>query len=235
MTKPQRIQRLRARGWRMPVGASFVGRPTVFGNPFTIGDFLEAGRADDAAQARQQVVDAFRDWVTDPESLWWPAQDGEARRAALVELIPTLAERDLVCWCRLDLPCHADVLLALANPAEVTAAQIASTITEHRFRYCTEAELQQGIHAALASCGLPVRREVRLSSADIVDFMVGSVAIEIKVAGALGDVVRQLTRYARHDQVSDLVLVTTRAAHRAVPHDLAGTPVRTVWLSGEIG
>lgn len=31
---PERIQRRRTAGWRMPEGAVYVGRPTRFGNPF---------------------------------------------------------------------------------------------------------------------------------------------------------------------------------------------------------
>lgn len=30
---PQRIQRKRTRGWRMPAGVVYVGRPTKWGNP----------------------------------------------------------------------------------------------------------------------------------------------------------------------------------------------------------
>jgi hypothetical protein len=30
--------------------------------------------------------------------------------------VASLAGRDLACWCPLDKPCHADVLLELANP-----------------------------------------------------------------------------------------------------------------------
>lgn len=33
---PRRIQRLRAKGWRMPPSAVYVGRPTRWGNPFRL-------------------------------------------------------------------------------------------------------------------------------------------------------------------------------------------------------
>lgn len=35
---PTRIQRKRARGWRMPAGAVYLGRPTKGGNPFAVGE-----------------------------------------------------------------------------------------------------------------------------------------------------------------------------------------------------
>ncbi len=96
---PLRIQRRRAAGWRMPEGAVYVGRPTRWGNPFPHNG---------TAASRAEVVAAYRDLVdTDP-----------ALRAAVRR---HLAGRDLACWCPLEdaegrrLPCHADVLLAVAN------------------------------------------------------------------------------------------------------------------------
>lgn len=43
MTAPVRIQRLRTKGWRMPEGAVYVGRPTLFGNPWTERDAVAFG------------------------------------------------------------------------------------------------------------------------------------------------------------------------------------------------
>lgn len=48
----------------------------------------------------------FREWLTDSTH-----PNAIAMRAAL----PQLRGRDLACWCALDAPCHADVLLELAN------------------------------------------------------------------------------------------------------------------------
>lgn len=92
---PQRIQRRRTVGWRMPEGAVYVGRGSQWGNPF---------RATGHTQA--QVVAAFRNWITQARTV--PAWD---MRQSLHEL----RGKTLACWCRLDQPCHADVLLELAN------------------------------------------------------------------------------------------------------------------------
>jgi hypothetical protein len=106
---PERIQRSRAKGWRLPDGAVYVGRPTIFGNPF-------------------QLVGA--NLVRDPYGNEWSCAPGEARGVAVrlfrayvwdhihPDDVDGLRGRDLVCWCPLDQPCHADVLLELANPAE---------------------------------------------------------------------------------------------------------------------
>jgi hypothetical protein len=83
----------RRRGERTP-GAVYVGRPTRWGNPFVVG----------SRYTQQQAVDAYRAWVvTQPELL----------AAAKAEL----AGHDLICWCH-PLPCHADVLVEIANEKE---------------------------------------------------------------------------------------------------------------------
>lgn len=98
--KPIRIQRKRARGWKMPPNTIYVGRPTVWGNPFIPGAELIGGETLTAAKA----VDLYRQYLT-----------GDASAARLRDLRHCLAGRDLACWCPLDQPCHADVLLELAN------------------------------------------------------------------------------------------------------------------------
>lgn len=97
---PRRIQRRRVRGWRMPEGAVYVGRGSKWGNPYRVGarGFL-AGEPFEVLD-RAHAVFLFRTLVA-------PRID----RSALAEL----AGRDLACWCPLDSPCHADILLRLAN------------------------------------------------------------------------------------------------------------------------
>ncbi|TXH16445.1 MAG: DUF4326 domain-containing protein [Mycobacterium sp.] len=112
---PERIQRRRTAGWRMPAGAIYVGRPTKWGNPFTVSSALETGYAHDDAEARQLVVDCFRDCLTrGGESTWWFV-NGSRQFISITEDLDQLAGHDLACWCPLDQPCHADVLLELAN------------------------------------------------------------------------------------------------------------------------
>lgn len=102
---PERIQRRRTRGWRMPEGAVYVGRGSRWGNPYRIGDphpqLGESGRPMSAAD----VVDLY-------ELHSGPMGNHELNVDEAREL---LAGRDLACWCRSDSPCHADVLLQVAN------------------------------------------------------------------------------------------------------------------------
>lgn len=105
MSGPKRIQRKRSKGWRMPEGAVYVGRPTQWGNPFTVEraelELSGAGLPGDLADLL--VVTVYRTWVK-----------REVDEFLTIDLEP-LRGRDLACWCPLDRPCHADVLLELAN------------------------------------------------------------------------------------------------------------------------
>ena len=107
---PDRIQLRRTKGWRKPPGAIVVARPTVWGNPFRA---MPEAHATDAG-ARAAAVTAFRAWLLCKDWFDFTAELEPSRRAIL-DGLPELRGRDLACWCPLDQPCHADVLLAMAN------------------------------------------------------------------------------------------------------------------------
>ena len=114
----KRIQYRKAKGWKLPDGAVYTGRPTKYGNPFRLdphGRIIYL-----STQARgwmpwsitggyhtQHVIDLYEQWIR-----------GELSSEVDLPPIPDykeLAGKDLACWCDLDQPCHADVLLRLAN------------------------------------------------------------------------------------------------------------------------
>jgi hypothetical protein len=67
----------------------YVGRPSKWGNPFVIGKHGD----------RAQCIELYRRWIrTQPD---------------LLAALPSLHGKILGCWCA-PLPCHADVLAALA-------------------------------------------------------------------------------------------------------------------------
>jgi hypothetical protein len=120
---PSRIQRLRTRGSRLPATAVYIGRPGRFGNPFRVGNLhtvqlenpfslLSKSPALIVPRDAAQAVDMFRAWLD--HDLHVP--DIDQRRTNLLDALPSLAGRDLLCWCPLDAECHADVLLERANP-----------------------------------------------------------------------------------------------------------------------
>lgn len=105
---PERIQLSRAKGWRKPENTIVVARPSIFGNPWRVDMW-----SGDLAKRRQHAVNVFRDNLE-------RALAGDLHTGWQIDRIarelPRLAGHDLACWCPLDgHPCHADVLLELAN------------------------------------------------------------------------------------------------------------------------
>lgn len=116
---PKRIQRSRAKGWRMPEGAVYVGRPTIWGNPWPISEGIEFhrlfGQLDKGESPRETVVRWYREWLAGlPVDMAGDAAAAQ-QRDEIRRRMPELRGHDLACWCLLDQPCHADVLLELAN------------------------------------------------------------------------------------------------------------------------
>lgn len=121
----------------------------------------------------------------------------------------------------------------MGSDAEVAARRVAIAISKVRFRHASEDDLQRGIAAALTELGMDVEREVRLTARERIDLLVGGVGVEVKIAGVLRDVERQLARYAASTRVDALVLVTTRASHRPSA-EIGGKPVLTVFLGAQL-
>lgn len=110
MGKPQRIQRKRTKGWRMPEGAVYVGRPSRWGNPYSV-----SGVGCTPETAVQQYRDLIARYAAGPRECWQSDGLGVWDRHIVTHIREHLAGRDLACWCPLDRPCHADVLLSIAN------------------------------------------------------------------------------------------------------------------------
>lgn len=118
---------------------------------------------------------------------------------------------------------------------DISAAGIATILGAHRFRWASEADLQEGLALCLSEFGYPVEREIRLSARDRIDLLVHRTGIEVKVAKPgsatpIERVLAQLGRYAESDQIDELVLVSTSARHRIVPQTIGGKPLRVVVL-----
>ena len=119
----------------------------------------------------------------------------------------------------------------------MTPAALAVVIDEafrtHRPQIPSERSLCDAIEVVLR--GHPFEREFRLTDRDRPDFVVGLVplvAVEVKVKGSLADLTRQLFRYAEHDEVSGILVVTTRSTHRELPTTILGRPVAVCYIGG---
>lgn len=98
---PQRVKRPYV--WPNPRLAVNCGRPTRYGNPFR----TKNPAAD---------VESYRKWLYDPAAQ--PVQVSSRLYRPLTEADrAAITGQDLACFCDLDAPCHANVLLAWANPS----------------------------------------------------------------------------------------------------------------------
>jgi len=75
----------------MPSNTVYVGRPTRWGNPYKVGMY------------NLQLSDILRMYEVYLRELL----------VADPHFLDELKGKDLACWCRLDKPCHADVILKI--------------------------------------------------------------------------------------------------------------------------
>lgn len=100
-----------------------------------------------------------------------------------------------------------DISTAACTTAPTTN-EIVAAIRSRAFRFANETELQTGIGRALSEHHIQFAREVALTAQDRVDFLVGDVGIEVKVAASPNAVIRQLHRYVQSERVATILLVT---------------------------
>lgn len=116
---PIRVQRKRTKGYRMPANTKSVTRPGRFGNPYKIGmhnvwdikdsktgkslkDILVAKNGENKYHTVEDVLLAYREKIK---------ASGAMQRLIKRELVG----KNLACYCSLSSPCHADILLEVAN------------------------------------------------------------------------------------------------------------------------
>lgn len=117
--RPHRIRRSRRKGYRLPDGAIYVGRPTLWGNPFSVGPSETGGHG---SHARCTIL--HKAWLKGElgdltlQRMGFCAAQIETlhrKRAAILARLHALAGHDLACWCPLTSEwCHAETYLALA-------------------------------------------------------------------------------------------------------------------------
>lgn len=116
--KPQRMQLSRRAGFNLQAAskalnglpAKRITRPGKWGNPFTIEDTAAKYRLDPGA-AQAKAVELCGQWLRG--KLDRKLSPGDP--PSLEDIRAELAGQNLACWCRPGTPCHADVLIELAN------------------------------------------------------------------------------------------------------------------------
>lgn len=94
---PERIQLSRKKGWRKPTNTVVVARPSKWGNPYPVEQF-----------GHELAIAGYHAALI----------EGRLARITVDDVRAELAGKSLACWCKLEDPCHADVLLELANGAD---------------------------------------------------------------------------------------------------------------------
>ena len=117
----------------MPENTVYVGRGTKWGNPWKVGHRFSLTSGDPAKldATLRAPIEEYMGGTIDPETAvelyrlilpWRTAPCSDAiRHLPMLAQVTELAGKNLACWCPLDQPCHADVLLELANTEAVTA------------------------------------------------------------------------------------------------------------------
>jgi hypothetical protein len=97
-TKPHRVQLSRKKGFRLPANTISVARPGKWGNPHRVGYCSVCG----VWHTREEAIAELRAEIEGNDIFQWRIRE-------------CLKGKNLACWCPLDQPCHADVLLEIAN------------------------------------------------------------------------------------------------------------------------
>lgn len=119
--KPHRIQLSRKKGWRMPPNTVKADRSTPFGNPFNVSKGWIIGGEFKVQTTRYFVGDTCRHFATKDEAMadsvtCFRAYVTSKGQYKLRDLIKAgLRGKNVACWCKPGDPCHADVLLEIAN------------------------------------------------------------------------------------------------------------------------
>lgn len=136
---PERIQLRRTKGWRIPDNTVIVDRRSRWGNWYvvsTIGELYDGELRAKLPDPKAFVVYTIDKWGHRTGSMWGGFAGRRDAVAFAVEMhsrallgtradldgirshrywLAELRGRNLACWCPVDQPCHADVLLELAN------------------------------------------------------------------------------------------------------------------------
>lgn len=96
----------------MPENTVYVGRPSKWGNPFKVGDKVKNHFGTEfTIKTTEEAINAYRNLVLiklNPGFVF-------GQRLVLHADLSELKGKNLACWCKEGSPCHADVLLDLAN------------------------------------------------------------------------------------------------------------------------
>jgi len=108
-----RLQRTRKKGWKKPENSVYVGRRSKWGNPYKVihnevfffhpyyKEWVAVATYYDNKMAMENMLRRYEEKILTKEFI--------------KEIKKELKGKHLLCWCKLGDPCHADILLKVAN------------------------------------------------------------------------------------------------------------------------
>lgn len=109
---PIRVQRKRVKGYRMPPNTISVARPGRWGNPYHV---VPCGEKSFSVIYKSDGLELMIAWALPEDMALQLAIDRFEEGVNIEAAIKQLKGKNLSCFCPLDKPCHADVLLKIAN------------------------------------------------------------------------------------------------------------------------
>ena len=105
---------------------------------------------------------------------------------------------------------------------------LSATLSNYRFNFSNEKELQVGLAKVFEALEEPFTAEHRLSDSDIIDFYWPGkkVGVEVKIDHTLSGLTRQIHRYVQHDAILGLLVVTSKPRLTNMPEDMNNKPIR---------
>lgn len=114
----------------------------------------------------------------------------------------------------------------------MTAEELCAVLSTGRFNLHWEKDTQDDIERHLGRHmgirPIPISREHRLGRGDIPDFFIDGVVIEVKLRAPRRRILDQLLRYAAHDEVREIILMTNTAID--LPATIGGKPAYCISL-----
>lgn len=115
--------------------------------------------------------------------------------------------------------------------AELLYQKIANILAGKKLIVSDEKQLQAQLMALFGACHeLPfIVKEYRLSPYGNVDFFMDGTAVEVKIKGSPMAIHRQLERYAKHPEVKEIILITSKTM--TLPATINGLPAHVINIS----
>lgn len=115
----------------------------------------------------------------------------------------------------------------------LTLRALRGALAAYSYRYGSEVQLHERLGEVLTAAGISYQREFVLDPKNRADFWIDGVVVEVKVDGSLAEAARQVGRYIGLEQVSGVLLASTKPWARTplqVKPKFGGKPFEMVYL-----